>query len=301
MVGKNNYKINIERSANQYKRYTLKKLSFGVVSVSIGTGLLFGNIQKVSAEEMPYEVEQPEATDNTASGGTVIEETATQPMEEATSSEYHENISAESSAIDQHHSVYSTGSRAAHSDQERITDGEVKEETSQTEGQVTEVNQTTMDQVTSSVRGAEDIATQPANTASISEADDQQMLTTRTSPELTPPRKQLTDTPTSVSELTQAIADMDQNNQRVRRDLEAVGATRRRRKRDTDNVPTPAQAPYVTLERYFGNNRSNLDTTIQFTDHNYDPVDVSYKVGTTNIRPDELDLTEDAKKIRLHV
>lgn len=87
MVGKNNYKVNTERSANQYKRYTLKKLSFGVVSVSIGTGLLFGNIQKVSAEEMPYEVEQPEATDSTASGGTVTEETATQPMEEATSSE----------------------------------------------------------------------------------------------------------------------------------------------------------------------------------------------------------------------
>lgn len=297
MVGKNNYKINIERSANQYKRYTLKKLSFGVVSVSIGTGLLFGNIQKVSAEEMPYEVEQPEATDSTASGGTVTEETATQPMEEATASEYHENISAESSAIDQHHSVYSTESRAAHSDQERITDGEVKEETSQTEGQVTEVNQTTTDQVTPPVRGAEDIATQPANTASISEADEQQILTTRTSPELTPPRKQLTDTSTSVSELTQAIADMDQNNQRVRRDLEAVGATRRRRKRDTDNVAATTQAPYVTLERYFGEKRYNLDTTIQFTDHNYDPVDVSYKVGTTNIRPDELDLTEDAKKL----
>ena len=42
----------MEKGANKYKRYTLKKLSVGVVSVSIGFGLMFGSVEGVSADEL---------------------------------------------------------------------------------------------------------------------------------------------------------------------------------------------------------------------------------------------------------
>ncbi|QTJ57515.1 SasC/FmtB family protein [Dolosigranulum pigrum] len=52
MIGKNNHKLFMEKGANKYKRYTLKKLSVGVVSVSIGFGLMFGSVEGVSADEL---------------------------------------------------------------------------------------------------------------------------------------------------------------------------------------------------------------------------------------------------------
>ncbi|RAN54175.1 YSIRK-type signal peptide-containing protein, partial [Dolosigranulum pigrum] len=50
MVGKNNKKLLMEMGANKFKRYTLKKLSIGVASVSIGIGLMFGATEQVSAQ-----------------------------------------------------------------------------------------------------------------------------------------------------------------------------------------------------------------------------------------------------------
>ncbi|QTJ55031.1 SasC/FmtB family protein [Dolosigranulum pigrum] len=52
MIGKNNSKLFMEKGANKYKRYTLKKISVGVVSVSIGFGLMFGSVEGVSADEL---------------------------------------------------------------------------------------------------------------------------------------------------------------------------------------------------------------------------------------------------------
>lgn len=52
MISKNNKKLFMEKGANKYKRYTLKKLSVGVVSVSIGFGLMFGSVEGVSADEL---------------------------------------------------------------------------------------------------------------------------------------------------------------------------------------------------------------------------------------------------------
>ena len=40
----------MEMGANKFKRYTLKKLSIGVASVSIGIGLMFGATEQVSAQ-----------------------------------------------------------------------------------------------------------------------------------------------------------------------------------------------------------------------------------------------------------
>lgn len=56
MVGKNNHKVRTEQGANKFKRYTLKKLSIGVASVSIGVGLMFNGAEVVSAEEAGQDV-----------------------------------------------------------------------------------------------------------------------------------------------------------------------------------------------------------------------------------------------------
>ncbi|WP_220084647.1 G5 domain-containing protein, partial [Dolosigranulum pigrum] len=56
MVGKNNHKVRAEQGANKFKRYTLKKLSIGVASVSIGVGLMFNGAEVASAEEAGQDV-----------------------------------------------------------------------------------------------------------------------------------------------------------------------------------------------------------------------------------------------------
>lgn len=50
MLSKNNVKLNVEKSANKNKRYSLKKLSVGVASVAVGSSFLF-NANQVSADE----------------------------------------------------------------------------------------------------------------------------------------------------------------------------------------------------------------------------------------------------------
>ena len=49
MVGKNNYKTRAEKAANKKQRFSLKKLSVGVASVAVGSTLLLGNAETVSA------------------------------------------------------------------------------------------------------------------------------------------------------------------------------------------------------------------------------------------------------------
>ncbi|EKU93494.1 Immunoglobulin G-binding protein G precursor [Alloiococcus otitis] len=51
MVGKNNYKTRAEKAANKKQRFSLKKLSVGVASVAVGSTLLLGNAETVSADE----------------------------------------------------------------------------------------------------------------------------------------------------------------------------------------------------------------------------------------------------------
>ena len=60
MVGKNNYKTRAEKAANKKQRFSLKKLSVGVASVAVGSTLLLGNAETVSAEDGSS---QPEVTE----------------------------------------------------------------------------------------------------------------------------------------------------------------------------------------------------------------------------------------------
>ncbi|MBK0347917.1 putative Ig domain-containing protein [Aerococcaceae bacterium zg-ZJ1578] len=64
-------------------------------------------------------------------------------------------------------------------------------------------------------------------------------------------------------------------------------------------TPT-SDGPYITIERYWGNNRFNNSANPDYTViKNGDTIDISYKMGTTRISPDDLDLTEGAKKLGL--
>ncbi|MFK8242943.1 MULTISPECIES: putative Ig domain-containing protein [unclassified Facklamia] len=67
------------------------------------------------------------------------------------------------------------------------------------------------------------------------------------------------------------------------------------------HLMTPTNdGPYITIERYWGNNRFNDYGNPDYTvTKNGDTVELLYKMGTTRINPDDLDLTEDAKKLGL--
>ncbi|MTB91429.1 hypothetical protein GGH90_08960, partial [Streptococcus sp. zg-36] len=55
--------------------------------------------------------------------------------------------------------------------------------------------------------------------------------------------------------------------------------------------------PYITIERYWGNNRfENVDYAVT---KNGDTLNISYKMGTTRISPDDVELTDGAKKLGL--
>ena len=58
MVGKNNYKTRAEKAANKKQRFSLKKLSVGVASVAVGSTLLLGNAETVSAEDNEPTIEE---------------------------------------------------------------------------------------------------------------------------------------------------------------------------------------------------------------------------------------------------
>lgn len=56
MVGKNNKQARWSKSANTFKRYSLKKLSVGVASVVIGTGVAWATSTTAHAAEEGTEV-----------------------------------------------------------------------------------------------------------------------------------------------------------------------------------------------------------------------------------------------------
>ncbi|MBR7928012.1 putative Ig domain-containing protein [Aerococcaceae bacterium zg-ZUI334] len=67
------------------------------------------------------------------------------------------------------------------------------------------------------------------------------------------------------------------------------------------HLMTPTNdGPYITIERYWGNKRFESNGNPDYTvTKNGDTVELLYKMGTTRINPDDLDLTEDAKKLGL--
>ncbi|QTJ36706.1 SasC/FmtB family protein [Dolosigranulum pigrum] len=99
MIGKNNHKLFMEKGANKYKRYTLKKLSVGVVSVSIGFGLMFGSVEGVSADELTgtNSVVEPNNIDSLQSSEEVSAESNVDKSSETVQSE----SSEQAAAIDQ--------------------------------------------------------------------------------------------------------------------------------------------------------------------------------------------------------
>lgn len=99
MIGKNNHKLFMEKGANKYKRYTLKKLSVGVVSVSIGFGLMFGSVEGVSADELTgtNSVVEPNNIDSLQFNEEVSDESNIDKLSETVQSE----SSEQAVAIDQ--------------------------------------------------------------------------------------------------------------------------------------------------------------------------------------------------------
>ena len=59
------------------------------------------------------------------------------------------------------------------------------------------------------------------------------------------------------------------------------------------------EAPYMTLERYFGDQYDRATPDYSFL-KNGSTVEVKYKIGLTNITSDELELTPDAKTLGFH-
>ncbi|QTJ58637.1 fibrinogen-binding adhesin SdrG C-terminal domain-containing protein [Dolosigranulum pigrum] len=66
MVGKNNKRLLREKHANKFKRYALKKLTVGLASVTIGTGLAFATSSSVSADELAVGESTAVVSDKTA-------------------------------------------------------------------------------------------------------------------------------------------------------------------------------------------------------------------------------------------
>ncbi|RAN63601.1 hypothetical protein B8A44_05615, partial [Dolosigranulum pigrum] len=66
MVGKNNKQVLREKQANKFKRYALKKLTVGLASVTIGTGLAFATSSTVSADELAVGERTVVVSDKTA-------------------------------------------------------------------------------------------------------------------------------------------------------------------------------------------------------------------------------------------
>src|SRR5260363_383978 len=66
MVGKNNKRVLREKHANKFKRYALKKLTVGLASVTIGTGLAFATSSTVSADELAVGERTAVVSDKTA-------------------------------------------------------------------------------------------------------------------------------------------------------------------------------------------------------------------------------------------
>ncbi|MGX7334986.1 SdrD B-like domain-containing protein, partial [Dolosigranulum pigrum] len=66
MVGKNNKRLLREKQANKFKRYALKKLTVGLASVTIGTGLVFATSSSVSADELAVGERTVVVSDKTA-------------------------------------------------------------------------------------------------------------------------------------------------------------------------------------------------------------------------------------------
>ncbi|WP_392425155.1 SdrD B-like domain-containing protein [Dolosigranulum pigrum] len=66
MVGKNNKRVLREKQANKFKRYALKKLTVGLASVTIGTGLAFATSSTVSADELAVGERTAVVSDKTA-------------------------------------------------------------------------------------------------------------------------------------------------------------------------------------------------------------------------------------------
>ena len=64
----------------------------------------------------------------------------------------------------------------------------------------------------------------------------------------------------------------------------------------TVTVKPVNEAPYMTLERYFGDERTRADRNYKFKKDG-STVELKYKVGLTNIDPNEVELTPDAKRL----
>ena len=64
----------------------------------------------------------------------------------------------------------------------------------------------------------------------------------------------------------------------------------------TVTVKPVNEAPYMTLERYFGYERTRTDRNYKFKKDG-STVELKYKVGLTNIEPNEVELTPDAKRL----
>lgn len=86
----------MEKGANKYKRYTLKKLSVGVVSVSIGFGLMFGSVEGVSADELTgtNSVVESNNIDSLQSNEEVSDESNIDKLSETVQSEFSEQAAA---------------------------------------------------------------------------------------------------------------------------------------------------------------------------------------------------------------
>ncbi|QJS97888.1 YSIRK-type signal peptide-containing protein [Dolosigranulum pigrum] len=102
MISKNNKKLFMEKGANKYKRYTLKKLSVGVVSVSIGFGLMFGSVEGVSADELigTNSVMEPNNIDSLQSNEEVSDESNIDKLSETVQSESSEQAVATDQSLE---------------------------------------------------------------------------------------------------------------------------------------------------------------------------------------------------------
>ncbi|WP_347299136.1 SasC/FmtB family protein [Dolosigranulum savutiense] len=148
MIGKNNHKLFMEKGANKYKRYTLKKLSVGVVSVSIGFGLMFGSVEGVSADELTgtNSVVEPNNIDSVQSNEEVSAESNVDKSSETVQSDSSEQIATIDQSLEMKRQEVKTVLGESNIVGEQYTDLVIKIANAQTldelEGILVEIKQT---------------------------------------------------------------------------------------------------------------------------------------------------------------
>ena len=98
MIGKNNYKLHIEKDGEKVTRYSIKKFSVGTASVAVAASIFFGmgnvaHAAEVTGETSTNKIEIKQETSSTINNNQKIQQNINKPVvsEQSTSKEVANN------------------------------------------------------------------------------------------------------------------------------------------------------------------------------------------------------------------